>query len=383
MDAASNRTHGTLTYILIDFSFDEKHNRRPLRSDTLPQKNLYNLIAYRYHGPIPRSHAESLLHDEGQFLIRDSSSGQPGDLVLSVRWRRSHLHFIIAKVGQTFERVVLESNRFIMVFTLQVIVQPHTVYESIQYRLEDEPFDSVSDLVTFYVGSEKPITALTGAKITTPVNRTQPLSLYSIRFGSMPTSPNKQALYCRTLQLGKKKLPQEFCTKSLPRPSATGRLQRRQPSDPLPAPEKPSRIPSQFYPESDPADPTTEDERQDVVASQLPNQSVALPRLRKAKTVDGYRPISQTRESFLDRRSCDLEAEATFCHSPVEARLSFSRPFPSLFDLDNFQVCYAIALLIKVHHKLTSNFVPTDIATASDREQAFGHESAGCHVTPV
>lgn len=53
----------------------------------------------RYHGPISRPHAELLLKNEGDFLIRDSSSGQPGNLVLSTFWKDAHLHFIIAKVN--------------------------------------------------------------------------------------------------------------------------------------------------------------------------------------------------------------------------------------------------------------------------------------------
>ena len=51
-----------------------------------------------YHGPIPRSHAELLLNQNGDFLIRDSTSGSVGNLVLSIFWKGSHLHFIITKV---------------------------------------------------------------------------------------------------------------------------------------------------------------------------------------------------------------------------------------------------------------------------------------------
>ena len=56
-----------------------------------------SLFCVRYHGAIPRSHAESLLKNDGEFLIRDSSTGQPGDLVLSTFFG-GYLHFMINKV---------------------------------------------------------------------------------------------------------------------------------------------------------------------------------------------------------------------------------------------------------------------------------------------
>ena len=51
-----------------------------------------------YHGPIRRPDAESLLSRDGDFLVRDSSTGGAGDLVLSCYWNGGHLHFLIDKV---------------------------------------------------------------------------------------------------------------------------------------------------------------------------------------------------------------------------------------------------------------------------------------------
>ncbi|KAG8189215.1 hypothetical protein JTE90_013748 [Oedothorax gibbosus] len=113
-----------------------------------------------YHGTIPRPRAEELMGEEGDFLIRDCIS-RPGDYVLTCRWRGTHLHFVINKV----------------------VFQPFTVYERIQYQFEDDCFDTVPDLVTYYVGNKRPISAASGAVISRPVNRSMPLSYYATRYG--------------------------------------------------------------------------------------------------------------------------------------------------------------------------------------------------------
>lgn len=112
-----------------------------------------------YHGTIPRARAEEVVLRDGSFLIRDCIS-QPGDFVLTCHWSTQTLHFVIQKT----------------------IVQPNTVYERIQYQLEDDAYDSIPDLVRAYVGGKKPITASSGARITTPVNRTAPLSFYASKY---------------------------------------------------------------------------------------------------------------------------------------------------------------------------------------------------------
>ncbi|ROT62705.1 hypothetical protein C7M84_019420 [Penaeus vannamei] len=67
---------------------------------------------------------------------------------------------------------------------LQTIVQPNTVYERIQYQLEDDAYDTIPDLVRAYVGNKRPITISSGARITTPINRTQPLSFYASKYAA-------------------------------------------------------------------------------------------------------------------------------------------------------------------------------------------------------
>ncbi|XP_069999873.1 breast cancer anti-estrogen resistance protein 3 homolog isoform X3 [Penaeus vannamei] len=114
-----------------------------------------------YHGTIPRARAEEVVLKEGSFLIRDCIS-QPGDYVLTCRWNSTTLHFVIQKT----------------------IVQPNTVYERIQYQLEDDAYDTIPDLVRAYVGNKRPITISSGARITTPINRTQPLSFYASKYAA-------------------------------------------------------------------------------------------------------------------------------------------------------------------------------------------------------
>ncbi|XP_001599401.2 breast cancer anti-estrogen resistance protein 3 [Nasonia vitripennis] len=109
-----------------------------------------------YHGsslPGGRKGAEAEIPNDGDFLVRDCSS-QPGNYVLSVRHKGQALHFVINKL----------------------VLQPDTVYERVQYQLEDEAFDTVADLVTFYVGSKRPISQASGARIVNPRHRRLPLS---------------------------------------------------------------------------------------------------------------------------------------------------------------------------------------------------------------
>ncbi|CAG9865035.1 unnamed protein product [Phyllotreta striolata] len=112
-----------------------------------------------YHGAIPRVRAEEIVREEGEFLIRDCTS-QPGNYVLSCRTKTHPLHFVINKI----------------------VLQPDTVYERVQYQFEDEAFDTVPDLITFYVGSGKPVTVASGARIQSPRNRMYPLSFYATKY---------------------------------------------------------------------------------------------------------------------------------------------------------------------------------------------------------
>lgn len=122
-----------------------------------------------YHGAIPRPRAEDIVREEGGFLVRDCTS-QPGNYVLTCRTKLQPLHFVIKKI----------------------ILQPDTVYERVQYQFEDDAFDTVPDLITFYVGSGKSITSASGAKIQFPKNRMYPLSFYATKYPT-PSSMGSQS----------------------------------------------------------------------------------------------------------------------------------------------------------------------------------------------
>ncbi|XP_044753073.1 breast cancer anti-estrogen resistance protein 3 homolog isoform X3 [Coccinella septempunctata] len=131
-----------------------------------------------YHGAIPRSRAEDIVREEGGFLVRDCTS-QPGNYVLTCRTKGQALHFVINKL----------------------VIQPDTVYERVQFQFEDDAFDTVPDLITFYVGSGKPITSLSGARIQFPKNRMYPLSFYASKYPtplpqSRLTSPATTPIGC-------------------------------------------------------------------------------------------------------------------------------------------------------------------------------------------
>ncbi|KAG7247334.1 hypothetical protein CRUP_014910, partial [Coryphaenoides rupestris] len=51
-----------------------------------------------FHGPVSREGAETLLERDGDFLVRDSSSGA-GDYVLSCYWRDEPMHFKIIRAS--------------------------------------------------------------------------------------------------------------------------------------------------------------------------------------------------------------------------------------------------------------------------------------------
>ncbi|XP_053150323.1 breast cancer anti-estrogen resistance protein 3 homolog isoform X2 [Hemicordylus capensis] len=105
-----------------------------------------------YHGCLPRQEAESLLQEDGEFLIRDSRSSL-GDYVLTCCWAGHPLHFKI----------------------IRVVLRPRKGYSRTLFQFEQEQFDNVPALVRFYVGNRKAISDVSGAVVSRPVNRSVPL----------------------------------------------------------------------------------------------------------------------------------------------------------------------------------------------------------------
>lgn len=138
-----------------------------------------------YHGPIPRQRAEEIVQTEGDFLIRDCVS-QPGNYVLTCKSKGPVLHFVINKVFKNKATAIGHKSlltRARVSLHLQILIQPETVYERCQFQFEDDAYDTVPDLITYYVGSGKAISMASGARIQTPCNRAYPLSFYASKYG--------------------------------------------------------------------------------------------------------------------------------------------------------------------------------------------------------
>ncbi|XP_069559263.1 SH2 domain-containing protein 3C isoform X1 [Brachyistius frenatus] len=110
-----------------------------------------------YHGHVPREVSETLVLRNGDFLVRDSLTSV-GDYVLTCRWENEVLHFKISKV-------LVKSNE-----------------TKVQYVLESDSFDSVQELVRFYVGQRKPVSQSSNVHIYCPVSRTLPLRYLEATF---------------------------------------------------------------------------------------------------------------------------------------------------------------------------------------------------------
>ncbi|KAL3041558.1 hypothetical protein OYC64_019698 [Pagothenia borchgrevinki] len=110
-----------------------------------------------YHGHIPREVAASLIIRNGDFVVRDSLTSV-GDYVLTCRWDNEVLHFKISKV-------LVKSSE-----------------TKVQYMLESDSFDSVQELVRFYIGQRKPVSESSGVHIYCPVSRTLPLRYLEATF---------------------------------------------------------------------------------------------------------------------------------------------------------------------------------------------------------
>ncbi|TFJ97046.1 ankyrin repeat domain-containing protein 23 [Platysternon megacephalum] len=114
-----------------------------------------------YHGCLPREEAESLLGEDGDFLIRDSGSSQ-GDYVLSCRWQAEPLHFKI----------------------IRVVLRRRQGYSRTLFQFEQDQFDNVPALVRFYVGNRTPVSETSGAVVSRPVNRDVPLRWVQEHYGA-------------------------------------------------------------------------------------------------------------------------------------------------------------------------------------------------------
>ncbi|XP_055731087.1 SH2 domain-containing protein 3C isoform X1 [Salvelinus fontinalis] len=127
-----------------------------------------------YHGHIPRELSETVVLQNGDFLVRDSLINM-GDYVLTTRWNHEVLHFKITKV----------------------LVKSSTE-SKVQYLFEKDSFDSIPELVRFYVAGRRPVSQPSGAQIYCPIIRTLPLRYLEATFAlansrhSLAHSPSSQ-----------------------------------------------------------------------------------------------------------------------------------------------------------------------------------------------
>ncbi|XP_034155997.2 breast cancer anti-estrogen resistance protein 3 homolog isoform X2 [Pangasianodon hypophthalmus] len=111
-----------------------------------------------YHGQLQREAAEELLKNDGDFLVRDSSTSG-GDYVLSCMWKKQYMHFKI----------------------IRIVLRPKQGYSRELFQFENDQFDNIAALVRFHVGGRRPISQASGAVITHPVTRTLPLRVINER----------------------------------------------------------------------------------------------------------------------------------------------------------------------------------------------------------
>uniref|UniRef100_A0A2K5CPG2 SH2 domain containing 3A n=1 Tax=Aotus nancymaae TaxID=37293 RepID=A0A2K5CPG2_AOTNA len=104
-----------------------------------------------YHGPL-RQKAETLLQQDGDFLVRASGS-RGGHPVISCRWQGSALHFEVFRVA----------------------LRPRPGRPTALFQLEDEQFPSMPALVHSYLTGRRPLSQATGAVVSRPVTRPGPL----------------------------------------------------------------------------------------------------------------------------------------------------------------------------------------------------------------
>ncbi|VDO31631.1 unnamed protein product, partial [Onchocerca flexuosa] len=107
-----------------------------------------------YHGLLTRLRSECLVQSEGDFLVRDSISFK-GDFVLTVFWNGHAVHFQINKDPSPFS-----SSGFF-------------------FQFEEEQFENVADLITFYHTHKKPITRISGCIIKNPVPNTTIFTIHN------------------------------------------------------------------------------------------------------------------------------------------------------------------------------------------------------------
>ncbi|XP_058473061.1 tyrosine-protein kinase Fer isoform X2 [Solea solea] len=139
-----------------------------------------------YHGAIPRTEAQELLRQQGDFLVRESH-GKPGEYVLSVFSDEQRRHFIIQ-------------------------------YADSQYRFEGTGFGTIPQLIEHHFSSKQVITKKSGVVLLNPVVKDKKwiLNHEDVSLGDLLGKGNFGEVFKGTLQRDKTPVAVKTCKEDLP-----------------------------------------------------------------------------------------------------------------------------------------------------------------------
>uniref|UniRef100_UPI0037E80BAD tyrosine-protein kinase Fer n=1 Tax=Semicossyphus pulcher TaxID=241346 RepID=UPI0037E80BAD len=139
-----------------------------------------------YHGAIPRTEAQELLRQQGDFLVRESH-GKPGEYVLSVFSDEQRRHFIIQ-------------------------------YADSQYRFEGTGFSTIPQLIEHHFSSKHVITKKSGVVLLHPVVKDKKwiLNHEDVALGDLLGKGNFGEVFKGTLQRDKTPVAVKTCKEDLP-----------------------------------------------------------------------------------------------------------------------------------------------------------------------
>ncbi|KAK5900231.1 hypothetical protein CgunFtcFv8_025205 [Champsocephalus gunnari] len=139
-----------------------------------------------YHGAIPRTEAQELLRQQGDFLVRESH-GKPGEYVLSVYSDEQRRHFIIQ-------------------------------YAETQYRFEGTGFSTIPQLIHHHFSSKQVITKKSGVVLLQPLLKDKRwiLNHEDVSLGELLGKGNFGEVFKGTLQRDKTPVAVKTCKEDLP-----------------------------------------------------------------------------------------------------------------------------------------------------------------------
>ncbi|XP_067339438.1 tyrosine-protein kinase Fer isoform X2 [Channa argus] len=139
-----------------------------------------------YHGAIPRTEAQELLRQQGDFLVRESH-GKPGEYVLSVFSDEQRRHFIIQ-------------------------------FADNQYRFEGTGFSTIPQLIEHHFSTKQVITKKSGVVLLNPVVKDKKwiLNHEDVVLGELLGKGNFGEVFKGTLQRDKSPVAVKTCKEDLP-----------------------------------------------------------------------------------------------------------------------------------------------------------------------